>query len=149
MKKLMEKKLRLVQNLKELVQLNLLKIKFKSLREMIQIAITNLMIHKIQILKLKPKNQMQKKQRMKLLVQNKLELKTMNHLKRNKMRLFPMNRTIVVKLESPIKLRMIQFKTMILIINLIPNLKTTLIQTLVAKVQTQTIPRLLMVTKKI
>ena len=149
MKKLMEKKLRLVQNLKELVQLNLLKIKFKSLREMIQIAITNLMIHKIQILKLKPKNQMQKKQRMKLLVQNKLELKTMNHLKRNKMRLFPMNRTIVVKLESPIKLKMIQFKTMILIINLIPNLKTTLIQTLVAKVQTQTIPRLLMVTKKI
>ena len=149
MKKLMEKKLRLVQNLKELVQLNLLKIKYKSLREMIQIAITNLMIHKIQILKLKPKNRMQKKQRMKLLVQNKLELKTMNHLKRNKMRLFPMNRTIVVKLESPIKLKMIQFKTMILIINLIPNLKTTLIQTLVAKVQTQTIPRLLMVTKKI
>ena len=149
MKKLMEKKSRLVQNLKELVQLSLLKTKFKSLRKMIQIAITNLMIHKIQIPKLKPKNQMQKKQRMKLLVQNKLELKTMNHLKRNKMRLLPMNRTIVAKLESPIKLKMIQFKTMILIINLIPNLKTTLIQTLVAKVQTQTIPRLLMVTKKI
>ena len=149
MKKLMEKKLRLVQNLKELVQLSLLKTKFKSLRKMIQIAIRNFMIHKIQIPKLKPKSQMQKKQRMKLLVQNKLELKTMNHLKRNKMRLFPMNRTIVVKLESPIKLKMIQFKTMILIINLIPNLKTTLIQTLVAKVQTQTIPRLLMVTKKI